>query len=165
MGVVRAILVFIEVLTSVLLVAVILVQKTKDEGLGLALGGGMGETLFGSRAGNVLTRLTIILAAIFLVNTAILAVVHSKRGESSLMGSVPARAGRREARPPIENAPPAPVEPGPTAAPIAPAVPESGAVEPPAEAPAVPPAAKAGDKPPAAAPAPEAGAGETSPKQ
>jgi len=50
MPVVRAILVFVEVLTSLLLIGVVLLQKSKDEGLGLSFGSGMGESLFGSRA-------------------------------------------------------------------------------------------------------------------
>ena len=68
-----AVLLTVEVATSFLLVLVILAQKSKDQGLGMAFGGGMGESLFGSRAGNVLTRLTVILAAVFMVSTVFLA--------------------------------------------------------------------------------------------
>ncbi len=86
MNILRAILIAVEVITSFLLIAVILVQKTKSEGLGLAFGSGMGETLFGSRAGNVLTRLTIILTAIFLANTLVLGALFSgSRGQTSIM--------------------------------------------------------------------------------
>jgi preprotein translocase subunit SecG len=69
LDIVKAILVAVEVIISLLLVAIILIQKTKSEGLGLAFGSGMGETLFGSRAGIVLTKLTVILCIVFLVNT------------------------------------------------------------------------------------------------
>jgi len=62
-------LIFIEVVTALLLIGIILLQKTKDEGLGLAFGAGVGESLFGSRAGNVLTKITIGLAVVFLSDT------------------------------------------------------------------------------------------------
>ena len=57
----RYILVFVEVVCSLLLVGVILVQRTKSQGLGMALGGQMGEALFGARMGNVMTKVTVIL--------------------------------------------------------------------------------------------------------
>lgn len=72
---VRYILVLIEALCSLLLIGVILIQRTKSQGLGMALGGQMGEALFGARMGNVLTRVTVILGIIFLVNTTLLAYV------------------------------------------------------------------------------------------
>ena len=59
-------------ISSLLLVILILLQKSKSEGLGLAFGSGMGEALFGSRAGNILTKLTIIFAVVFLANTLLL---------------------------------------------------------------------------------------------
>jgi preprotein translocase subunit SecG len=69
MGVLKVLLVLIEVTSGLLLVGVILLQKSKDSGLGLAFGAGVGETLFGSRAGNVLTKITIGLGIVFLLNT------------------------------------------------------------------------------------------------
>jgi preprotein translocase subunit SecG len=85
MPVIKGLLIVIEVATSVLLIGVILLQKAKDEGLGLAFGAGVGETLFGSRAGNVLTKITIGLATVFLVNTMLIDVLMSgdRRGTSS----------------------------------------------------------------------------------
>ena len=70
---IRALLLVIEGLVALLLIGIILLQKSKSEGLGVAFGGGMGETLFGSRAGNVLTKATIVLAVIFMANTLVLA--------------------------------------------------------------------------------------------
>lgn len=72
-------LTFVEVLTCILLITVILMQKTKNQGAGgLAFGSGMGEQLFGAQAGNVLTRVTSVLLAIFLANTCALSIVGSK---------------------------------------------------------------------------------------
>jgi len=122
MGFIHGLLVFIEIVTAVLLVAIILLQKIKDEGLGLAFGAGVGETLFGSRAGNVLTKITIGLAVIFLVDTLILGYIaagkitsgsvtdqlpmeHSAPAQSGPMGGLPAMPA--PARAPVQ----APVAP------------------------------------------------------
>lgn len=85
MGILRVFLIVIEVLASLLLIGVILLQKSKSEGLGLAFGSGMGETLFGSRAGNVLTKITVTLALVFLANTALLGVLFTNAHETSIM--------------------------------------------------------------------------------
>ena len=126
MGIIRAILIIFEVIVSVLLVGLILIQKSKDEGLGMAFGAGVGETLFGSRAGNVLTKLTIGLAIAFLINTTLLSLVftHSSSSVSSLVDRLPAMpAGPAQA----------PSAPAPVSAPTAPLTPEA-----PAPAPAAP---------------------------
>jgi preprotein translocase subunit SecG len=75
----------VEVLTSVLLIGIVLLQKSKSEGLGLAFGSGSGDTVFGSRAGNVLTRATIVLAIVFMANTLALAVMFGGGQRRSLM--------------------------------------------------------------------------------
>ncbi len=79
MEVVRAILIVIEGLIGILLVGVILLQRARNEGLGLAFGAQVGETLFGSRAGNVLTRITVWLGSAFIVATVLLAFLYSGR--------------------------------------------------------------------------------------
>lgn len=83
MGILIGILITLEVIVSLLLILIILVQPSKSGGgLGGAAfgGGGMGEQLFGARAGNVLTRGTILFSVIFLVNTLALAMLYSKSG-------------------------------------------------------------------------------------
>ena len=80
--------VLVEALVSALLIAVILVQKSKGGMGGSAFGGGgMGEAIFGSRMGNVLTKATVILGIIFLVNTILLTIFMAHR-KSSGTGSV-----------------------------------------------------------------------------
>jgi len=76
----------VEVLSAFLLIVVILAQKSKDQGLGMAFGGGMGESLFGSRAGNVLTRMTVVLAVVFMLTTMTLGFLFAGRSRTS--GSV-----------------------------------------------------------------------------
>ena len=79
MGFVNFLLVMIEVITCLLLIGAILIQRSKSHGAGLAFGAGMGETIFGSQAGNVLTRITVILAIIFFLNTVALAFISQHK--------------------------------------------------------------------------------------
>jgi preprotein translocase subunit SecG len=92
MSILISLLLIVEVLSAFLLVVVILAQKSKDQGLGMAFGGGMGESLFGSRAGNVLTRMTITLAAVFMLTTILLGILFARRtgGSGSVMDAADA---------------------------------------------------------------------------
>ena len=54
------------ILSAVLLVIIIMLQDEQGEGLGGIFGGGS-SSAFGSRTGNVLTRFTSILGAIFVI--------------------------------------------------------------------------------------------------
>ncbi len=58
---------FVLIIISVLLVLVVLAQKTKDGGMGAALGGGVTESAFGADTGNVLSKTTIKLTIAFFV--------------------------------------------------------------------------------------------------
>ena len=59
-------LIVLFVISAVFLTVVIMVQDDQGGGLGGIFGGGSGSA-FGSRSGNVLTRVTSILAAVFLL--------------------------------------------------------------------------------------------------
>ncbi len=122
MSFIHGLLVFIEIVTAVLLVAIILLQKTKDEGLGLAFGAGVGETLFGSRAGNVLTKITIGLAVIFLVDTLILGYIASgKITSGSVTDQLPQERSAPAQPGPMGGLPAMPAPAGaPVQAPVAP---------------------------------------------
>jgi preprotein translocase subunit SecG len=97
--IINYILVAVEVLSSILLIGAILLQKTKGQGIGLAFGSGMGEAMFGARAGNVLTRATVVLAIIFLVNTTLLALLGTRRRETSVADSISGAPVGAPARP------------------------------------------------------------------
>jgi len=89
-------LIVLEIIVSILLTVVILFQPSKGGGgLGGALGGGMGEQLFGARTGNVLTKATVILATLFLLNTLGLAFLYSR--QDPLRTAVPAGPVMEEA--------------------------------------------------------------------
>lgn len=55
------------IVSAVLLVLVVLIQDDQGQGIGGMFGGGEGSSPFGSRTGNVLTKFTSILGAVFLV--------------------------------------------------------------------------------------------------
>jgi preprotein translocase subunit SecG len=88
MSILTVLLLIVEVLCSFLLMGVILIQKSKGGGLsGSAFGGGGGDSLFGARAGNVLTKITITLSILFLLNTLVLAFIYAGPIDPSLMDS------------------------------------------------------------------------------
>ena len=61
-------LLILIILSAILLVISIMIQDEQGEGLGGIFGGGS-TTPFGSRSGNVLTRITAVLAAVFILST------------------------------------------------------------------------------------------------
>lgn len=66
MGVIGIILLVVFVIICILLVCLVLVQNDEGGGMGGLLGGAS-STAFGSRSGNVLTRTTYVLVALFFV--------------------------------------------------------------------------------------------------
>jgi preprotein translocase subunit SecG len=136
----KILLIAVEIICSFLIVVVILLQKSKGEGLGMAFGAEMGESIFGARASNVLVKVTIWLGTIFIVNTVILAMIYTNAPSRSILG------GRL----------PAPMEqPAPVSLPVTPTAP--GPAIPPAQSPPPPaaptlPAAPAMPAVPATAP-------------
>lgn len=72
-----AILTFLHVLTCVMLIAVVLMQKAKGDGLSGAFGGGGAlAASFGTRgAATMLSKLTTVLACVFMATSFLLAVI------------------------------------------------------------------------------------------
>ena len=62
------------VVISLLLIGLILIQPSKSGGMGAAFGG-IGESMFGGKAGSHLTKATVWLTAIFMVLSLLLAVL------------------------------------------------------------------------------------------
>jgi len=75
------ILLVVHMVIAALLIVVILMQKTGSDSLGgLSGGGGGGSGLVSARsAANFLTRTTIVLAALFMINAIILANLSGKK--------------------------------------------------------------------------------------
>jgi preprotein translocase subunit SecG len=72
MGLLSIILLVIFAIAALIMILVIMLQDDQGEGLGGLFGGGS-TTPFGSRSGNILTRFTAILGAIFIVGAFALA--------------------------------------------------------------------------------------------
>ncbi len=151
MTIIMYVLLTVEVLIGLLLIGVVLLQRSKDQGLGLAFGSGMGESLFGARTSNVMLKITIVLAVVFFVNTMLLARLFSAKPGSNLVvnlpeapSAAPVAAGTQSTTLPPMDIPtspesPTPVETVPAMPPVEiPAVPDGGAT-PVAELPVVPP--------------------------
>lgn len=83
----KALFIVIEVLCCILLIGLVLLQRSKNEGLGLAFGAGAGESLFGARAGNVLSKATVVLGIVFMASTLILGVLFAQK-DKTLMDEV-----------------------------------------------------------------------------
>jgi preprotein translocase subunit SecG len=66
MGILGIVLLVFFLIIAVLLILLVLVQNEEGQGLGGIFAGGSG-TAFGSRSGNILTRTTTILGALFLI--------------------------------------------------------------------------------------------------
>lgn len=69
----------INIIVSLLIVLLVLMQRPKNEGLGAAFGGGMTENLFGAQTSNVLQTITRWLGAIFFGLTLLLSWLYVKK--------------------------------------------------------------------------------------
>ncbi len=94
-GILMKLVAVLFVLCAVVLILVILVQKGRGGGLSAAFGGGMAGGLLGSKTGDFLTWVTIVLVAVFLF----LAVVMNKfyRPEIGEYGAEPAMTTQQPA--------------------------------------------------------------------
>jgi preprotein translocase subunit SecG len=74
---ITTLLVILHVVVSLVLILIVLLQSGKAGDLSTAFGGG-GETLFGTRAGTFFSKLTTILAIVFMITSLTLAIVTAK---------------------------------------------------------------------------------------
>ena len=113
------------VLAAVLLIGLILIQPAKSGGMGAAFGG-IGESVFGGKAGSHLTKAPVWLTAIFFIIALALAALigHGVRlstsGETAVDSLLEADA-KAPAKAAPAKAPAAPAKAAPAKAPAAPA--------------------------------------------
>src|SRR5712671_6458124 len=81
MNILIGILTVVHVLVAAFLLVRVLMQKSSEQGVGAAFGGGVTETVFGAGTTTALVRMTIYCACALLATTLILAVLHSHRGK------------------------------------------------------------------------------------
>src|SRR5450755_2864678 len=108
------ILLFIYVIDCAFMGLVIMMQRSKQEGLGAAFGGGFTESVWGAQTSNVLVKATVWATIFFFILSISLARLYSHRATLIEKGS----AVQQQLLQPV--APPAP-KPAPTAAPTSPA--------------------------------------------
>lgn len=105
------VLLVIHTLLVLFLIGVILIQRSSDDGLS-GLGGGGGNVLSGRAAGNMLTRVTAILATIFIITSLALGVmIGGERGRSVLDAAPSPLPLAPSTAPSLETAPAEPVAP------------------------------------------------------
>jgi preprotein translocase subunit SecG len=116
MNIVIWLLTAIHILVALVLVVLVLMQKSHDQGVGAAFGGSVTETMFGGSI-TPLVKMTIYCACILLATTLALAILHARRDtrdagalSNKLQQSVPAQ-------PTTPEPPPVPVTPPPAPAP------------------------------------------------
>ena len=73
------VLTVIDAMVALLLIGVVLIQQSKDGGLGGAAFGGAGASVFGGQAADHLAKITVYLSSIFLILTLSLAIITGRR--------------------------------------------------------------------------------------
>jgi len=104
------VLLVIQLLIAIALIAVILVQRTAQDGGGLTGGGSTMGGLFTARgSANLLTRTTAVLATLFILNSLALGVIAGRGHETrSVVDQIPAAPAQQEK---VPEAPPQPAAP------------------------------------------------------
>lgn len=79
------ILVALHVIVCILLILIVLLQSGKGAEMGVSMGGGAGQTLFGaSGPANILTKVTTAVAIIFMITSLTLAYFSGQQGSSKM---------------------------------------------------------------------------------
>ena len=90
----------IHVIVSIILIVVILLQTGSAGGMGAAFGGGGSQTLFGgSGSGKFFTRLTAIVAGVFMITSITLTVMSAHRAKGTVMENYTPSAVEAPAKP------------------------------------------------------------------
>ena len=131
------VLLFFYVIVSLFMCLIVLMQRSKQEGLGAAFGGGFTESVWGAQTSQVLVKTTVWLAVLFFVLSIALARLYSHREalashpstlKQELLKPVPAIVTNAAPLTPsvpsaATSATPAAATPASNAAPVAPAKP------------------------------------------
>ena len=83
MGLVGIVLLVVFVVTAILLILLVLLQNEEGDSLGGIFAGGSASA-FGSRSGNILTRATSVLGALFLILSLGMALLNRGTGTSGV---------------------------------------------------------------------------------
>ena len=92
METIQTLLFVLQIIVAITLIGFILIQHGKGADAGAAFGSGASATVFGSRgSGNFMTRVTTVLAIVFLANSLLLGYLSTQRvkATTSLLDSEP----------------------------------------------------------------------------
>ena len=95
-------LIVIQLILAVLLVVLVLLQGSDNEGLGLGGGGGMGGMMSARGSANLLSRLTAITATLFMVMSVVLTITASVGSDKNILESLPEISASEEPLTPEE---------------------------------------------------------------
>jgi len=106
------ILLVIHLILAIAMIGVVLLQRSEGGALGIGGGGGMGGFMTGRAAGNLLTRATAVLAALFFLTSMGLTWVGTKSRGPIVTPSGPAQPAKpaKPAAPKAPKTPSAPVK-------------------------------------------------------
>ena len=82
-------LIIIQLILATLLVVLVLLQGTDNEGLGLGGGGGLGGLMSARGSANLLSRLTALTATLFMVMSVVLTISASVNSDKNILESLP----------------------------------------------------------------------------
>ena len=105
----QPVIITIHLIAAFSIIALVLIQKSEGGGLGMGGGGGMGNLMSPRGAANFLTRLTAIMAVIFMTTSMTLGILASRgsKTEKSILDiPVPAAVTKSATEKPAEKATP-----------------------------------------------------------
>ena len=108
------VLLFFFVLDCAFMGLVIMMQRSKQEGLGAAFGGGITESVFGAQTSNVLVKATVYAAIIFFTLSILLARLYSHLDVLDQKERANLSPVQQELMKPVTPVQPAPTTPKPT---------------------------------------------------
>ena len=82
-------LIIIQLILAVLLVGLVLLQGSDNEGLGLGGGGGAGGMMSARGSANLLSRLTALTATLFMIMSVVLTISASVGSDKNILRSLP----------------------------------------------------------------------------
>ena len=82
-------LIIIQLILAILLVFLVLLQGSDNEGLGLGGGGGLGGLMSARGSANLLSRLTALTATLFMIMSIVLTISASIDSDKNILESLP----------------------------------------------------------------------------
>ena len=82
-------LIIVQLILAIVLIILVLLQGTDNEGLGLGGGGGLGGLMSARGSANLLSRLTAIIATLFMVMSVVLTIAASVDSDKNILESLP----------------------------------------------------------------------------